>query len=92
MRDHMVGRGAALDVRLFLGGTDGSNPVPSSEESANNRFLAAEPIRGWQGQEARRQSHRQSRLRPNRVRYGLPAGGSRIRTIGTAWRDQGFQR
>ena len=30
----MVGRGASLDVRLFLGGTDGSNPVPSSEESS----------------------------------------------------------
>jgi len=29
----MVGRGASLDGRLFLGGTDGSNPVPSSEES-----------------------------------------------------------
>ena len=35
-------------------------------------------------QEARRQSHQQSRLRPNRVRNGLPAGGNRIRTIGTA--------
>ena len=33
----MVGRGASLDVRLFLGGTDGSNPVPSSAESASNR-------------------------------------------------------
>jgi len=32
----MVGRGASLDGRLFLGGTDGSNPVPSSEESATN--------------------------------------------------------
>ena len=29
----MVGRGASLDGRLFLGGTDGSNPVPSSDES-----------------------------------------------------------
>src|SRR6516162_7223487 len=29
----MVGRGASLDGRLFLGGTDGSNPVPSSTES-----------------------------------------------------------
>ena len=36
----MVGRGAALDGRLFLGGTDGSNPVPSSGESANHRFLS----------------------------------------------------
>jgi len=34
----MVGRGASLDGRLFLGGTDGSNPVPSSSESANHRF------------------------------------------------------
>ena len=25
----MVGRGASLDGRLFLGGTDGLNPVPS---------------------------------------------------------------
>jgi len=32
----MVGRGASLDGRLFLGGTDGSNPVPSSGESAAN--------------------------------------------------------
>jgi hypothetical protein len=29
----MVGRGASLDGRLFLGGTDGPNPVPSSGES-----------------------------------------------------------
>ena len=29
----MVGRGASLDGLLFLGGTDGSNPVPSSGES-----------------------------------------------------------
>ena len=29
----MVGRGASLDVRLFLGGTDGSNPVASRGES-----------------------------------------------------------
>ena len=29
----MVGRGASLDGRLFLGGTDGSNPPPSSGES-----------------------------------------------------------
>src|SRR6516162_6386008 len=35
----MVGRGASLDGRLFLGGTDGSNPVPSSGESTNHRFL-----------------------------------------------------
>jgi len=34
----MVGYGASLDGRLFLGGTDGSNPVPSSGESANHRF------------------------------------------------------
>ena len=32
----MVGRGASLDGRLFFGGTDGSNPVPSSGESATN--------------------------------------------------------
>ena len=30
----MVGRGASLDGRLFLGGTDGSNPSPSSTESS----------------------------------------------------------
>ena len=36
----MVGRGAALDGRLFLGGTDGSNPVPSSGKSTNHRFLS----------------------------------------------------
>jgi len=30
----MVGRGASLDDLLFLGGTDGSNPVPSSGESS----------------------------------------------------------
>ena len=33
----MVGRGATLDGRLFRGGTDGSNPTSSSEESATNR-------------------------------------------------------
>jgi hypothetical protein len=33
-----VGRGAALDGRLFLGGTDGSNPGPSSGESASRRI------------------------------------------------------
>ena len=32
----VVGRGASLDGRLFFGGTDGSNPVPSSGESATN--------------------------------------------------------
>jgi hypothetical protein len=31
----MVGRGASLDGRLILGGTDGSNPVPSSGESVS---------------------------------------------------------
>jgi hypothetical protein len=36
----MVGRGASLDGRLFLGGTDGSNPVPSSGESATNQCPA----------------------------------------------------
>jgi hypothetical protein len=35
----MVGREASLDGRLFLGGTDGSNSVPSSGESTNHRFL-----------------------------------------------------
>src|SRR6516162_6842962 len=34
----MVGRGASLHGRLFLGGTDGSNPPPSSAESANYQF------------------------------------------------------
>src|SRR6516162_3707781 len=33
----MVGRGASLDGRLFLGGTDGSNPLPSSGESGERR-------------------------------------------------------
>src|SRR6516162_939477 len=32
--------GASLDGRLFLGGTDLSNPVPSSDESANFWFLS----------------------------------------------------
>jgi hypothetical protein len=35
----MVGRGASLDGRLFLGGTDGSNPVPSSGESTSRAIL-----------------------------------------------------
>jgi hypothetical protein len=35
----MVGRGASLDGCLFLGGADGSNPVPSVSESV--------PIRVW---------------------------------------------
>src|SRR6516162_8131841 len=42
----MVGRGASLDGHLFLGGTDGSNPVPSSEESAANPESQAVPISG----------------------------------------------
>ena len=44
----MVGRGVSLDGRLFLGGTDGSNPVPSSGESANHhrdRLMAEVPAR-----------------------------------------------
>ena len=36
--------GAERDIgcrkRFLYGGTDGSNPVPSSEESANHRFLS----------------------------------------------------
>ena len=41
----VVGRGASLDGRLFFDGTDGSNPVPSSGESANHRFLSGtDPI------------------------------------------------
>ena len=36
LKTTMVGRGASLDGRLILGGTDGSNPVPSSEESSAN--------------------------------------------------------
>ena len=35
----MVGRGASLDGRLFLGGTDGSNPVPSSGGSTSRGIL-----------------------------------------------------
>ena len=35
----MVGRGP-LSTAVFLGGTDGSNPVPSRGESANHRFLS----------------------------------------------------
>jgi len=42
----MVGRGASLHGRLFLGGTDGSNPVPSSAESANYRFRTGLPTLG----------------------------------------------
>jgi sugar phosphate isomerase/epimerase len=38
-------------------------------------------------QEARRQSHRQGRLRPIRVRNGLAAGGERIRTFSSAMRS-----
>ena len=37
----MVGRGASPDDHLFLGGTDGSNPVPSNGESANLGSSAA---------------------------------------------------
>ena len=36
----MVGRGASRDGRLFLGGTDGSNPVPSSGESCKLYFAS----------------------------------------------------
>ena len=41
----MVGRGAALDGRLFLGGTDDSNPVPSSGESHKLEQQPSGPIR-----------------------------------------------
>ena len=41
----MVGRGASPHGHLFLGGTDGSNPVPSSGESANPRSLSRRTIR-----------------------------------------------
>jgi hypothetical protein len=36
----MVGRRASLDGRLFFGGTDGSNPVPSSRESCKLHFMS----------------------------------------------------
>src|SRR6516225_1283045 len=36
----VVGRGPPLFGRLFDGGTDGSNPSSSSEESANHQFLS----------------------------------------------------
>jgi len=39
----MVGRGGSLDGRLFLGGTGGSNPVPSSKESVTNLTGKIEP-------------------------------------------------
>ena len=72
-----------------------SGAVPASSESASgamslSTFItrasgSARPIRSLvKPQEARRQSHQQSRLRPNRVRNGLPAGGRWIRTIGSA--------
>ena len=72
-----------------------SGAVPASSESAIgpmslSTFItrasgSARPIRSLvKPQEARRQSHRQSCVRSNRVRNGLPAGGSRIRTIGSA--------
>jgi hypothetical protein len=42
----MVGRGASLDGRLFLGGTDGSNPFPSSGEPPSHVRLAFPRLRG----------------------------------------------
>src|SRR6516162_611675 len=38
-----VGRVASLDGRLFFGGTDGSNPVPSSGESGELPYCASSP-------------------------------------------------
>ena len=40
-RDDDVGRGAAPEGRVFLGGTDGSNTVPSSGESTSRAILAS---------------------------------------------------
>ena len=71
-----------------------SGAVPASSESAigpmslstfiTRASSSARPIRSLvKPQEARRQSPRQSRLRPNRVRNGLPAGGRWIRTSST---------
>src|SRR6516225_2858564 len=42
----MVGRGASLDVRLFFGGTDGSNPVPSIGESGELPTKLGPNLRG----------------------------------------------
>ena len=36
-------RRASVDGRLFLGGTDGSNPVPSSGESGELQYGAFDP-------------------------------------------------
>src|SRR6516164_5005357 len=62
----MVGRGASLDGRLFLGGTDGSNPVLSSGESGElptrlgpnlrPRFRAIDHDKGRQMAAAARQA------------------------------------
>ena len=47
----MVGRGVSFDGRLFLGGTDGSNPVPSSGESVSRAdpAVAGREPRGSRG-------------------------------------------
>ena len=66
----MVGRGAALDGRLFLGWTDGSNPVPSSKESAKSRFLQQRV-----GHEPRGQNRTRSRPEP-KVRIQLSPAAS----------------
>ena len=66
----MVGRGAVLDGRLFLGWTDGSNPVPSSKESAKSGFLQQRV-----GHEPRGQNRTRSRPEP-KVRIQLSPAAS----------------
>ena len=63
-------------------------PVVRAYDFYTRASSSARPIRSLvKLQEARRQSHRQSRFRPNRVSNGLPAGARWIRTSSTRARS-----
>ena len=88
----MVGRGASLEGRLFLGGTDGSNPVCSSgeshqpEHSGRSLDLTGSNLH-WRAPDRERASP-DKRRRLKCCRGWCPSRGSRRRQLLT-WRDRG---
>jgi hypothetical protein len=71
----MVGRGASLDGRLFLGGTDGSNPVPSSDEQKLATSSGARPPSRAAARRKRKLIRRQTK----------------VQTVGPLARNRGFE-
>jgi len=71
----MVGRGASLDGCLFFGGTDGSNPVPSSGESTSRAILPSHDEKPAVRAGVRaRQVQRGQQRRVSRGAWRRPAG------------------